>query len=206
MPETIAESVDTVRETLSFYDATAESYVVRTRALDMTPERQRFLAHLQTGCAVLDAGCGSGRDALAFHQAGLAVTAFDGSARMVELARANTDFPVEHRTFAQMDWLAAFDGVWACASLLHLPPRPLNDALRSVHRALRPQGVFYTSFKHGVGPRRDAQGRYFLDFTGNRLSEYLAFLGFRVGEVWFTSHKSDPTARWVNVLAFRSDV
>nr|QQZ48807.1 class I SAM-dependent methyltransferase [Phenylobacterium glaciei] len=69
---------------------------------------------------MLDAGCGSGRDALAFRGLGFQVTAFDGSSRMVEMAQAHTGLKVLHMDFSQVAWVAAFDGIWSCASLLHV--------------------------------------------------------------------------------------
>jgi SAM-dependent methyltransferase len=138
----------------------------------MAGDRARFLAHVPAGGAVLDAGCGSGRDALAFSQAGYAVTAFDGSAELARLASANTGLPVRHMTFAGMAWDAAFDGVWACATLLHLPLAELPAAFAGIARAMKPGGVFYASFKEGDG-ERFARGRHFTDLTGRRLSDLL---------------------------------
>ena len=91
--------------------------------------RSKFLIHVPAGGDILDAGCGSGRDALAFHRAGYRVTAFDASPEMCRMARQYTDLPVIQMTFQEMTWRSAFDGIWACASLLHVPQVELPDVL-----------------------------------------------------------------------------
>jgi SAM-dependent methyltransferase len=149
----------------------------------MAGDHARFLAHVPAGGAVLDAGCGSGRDAAAFAGAGYVVTAFDGSAELVRLATAATGLPVRRMTFADMDWDAAFDGVWACATLLHLPLAELPAAFARIAGALKPGGVFYASFKEG-DVERFARGRHFTDLTGPMLAELLAGSGLVPLESW----------------------
>ena len=162
---------------IEWYDANAESFAARTFGAGMEGDRSRFLAQVPDGGAILDAGCGSGRDALAFERAGYAVSAFDGSAKLAEIASANTGLAVRRLTFAEMDWDAAFDGVWACATLIHLPADDLSDAFAKIRRALRPGGAFYASFKEGAG-QRFANGRHFTDLSQPMLREMLIVAGF----------------------------
>jgi SAM-dependent methyltransferase len=189
---------------IGWYDANAEDFVARTFGPGMAAERARFLAHVPAGGAVLDAGCGSGRDALAFKEAGYDASAFDGSARLAEIAAANTGLPVQHLTFAEMDWDAAFDGVWACATLLHLTPAELPDALANIRRALKPGGAFYCSFKEG-GTERFANGRHFTDRTLESLSALLADAGFEGLDLWGGDDGRPDHAgeRWVSAVARR---
>ena len=147
-----------------YYDQHGEAYFHRTVDLDMGAERARFVAHLLPGASILDAGCGSGRDALAFDRAGYAVTAFDASPEMVRLATEHTGLTVLHLSFEKMTWLEAFDGVWASASLLHVARAALPDAFGRVVAALRPGGVAYASFKLGED-EREVEGRRFTDMT-----------------------------------------
>jgi 2-polyprenyl-3-methyl-5-hydroxy-6-metoxy-1,4-benzoquinol methylase len=105
------------------------------------------------GGFILDAGCGSGRDARAFREKGFSVYAFDACPELAALAAAHADIPVEVRTFADVDEEQRYDGVWACASLLHVPREHLPDALNRLWRALRPGGAFYLSFRPGAGDR-----------------------------------------------------
>jgi len=170
----------------------------------MEGDQARFLAHVPAGGAVLDAGCGSGRDAFAFRNAGYAVSAFDGSAELARIASANTGLAVRHLTFAEMDWDAAFDGVWACATLLHLPLAELPSALANIRRALRPGGAFYCSFKEGSG-ERFANGRHFSDMTLERLGDALATAGFEVLDAWgsFDGRPDHAGERWVSAVSRR---
>ena len=170
----------------------------------MEAERARFLAYVPAAGAILDAGCGSGRDALAMSRAGYAVTAFDGSAEMARLASRHAGLPVRHMTFEQMDWDQAFDGVWACASLLHLKRAELPGAFQRILRALRPGGVFYASFKLGH-EERGANGRHFTDLTGPLLSDLISNTGLAPLEVWTTADErpDHPGEDWVSAMSRR---
>jgi SAM-dependent methyltransferase len=189
---------------IPWYDANAEDFVARTFGPGMEGIRERFLAHVPSGGAVLDAGCGSGRDALAFKEAGYAASAFDGSARLVEMAARNTGLPVRHLTFAEMDWDAAFDGVWACATLLHLAPAELPVALANVRRALKPGGAFYCSFKEGAA-QRFKNGRHFTDMTLQSLRALIVAAGFELLELWDGDDGRVDHAgeRWVSAVSRR---
>jgi SAM-dependent methyltransferase len=196
--------VTSATASISWYDANAEEFVARSFDSAMQGLQARFLEHVPVGGAVLDAGCGSGRDALAFHEAGYAVSAFDGSARLADLAARVTGLPVRRLTFAEMDWDAAFDGVWACATLLHLPPADLPGALGSIHRALKPGGAFFCSFKEGE-TERFANGRFFTDVTLARLNALLIEARFEPLDLWDSDDVRPGRAgeRWVSAVARR---
>lgn len=185
---------------LSFYDEMAEAYIERTSSLDMSAIRGAFMGCLE-GPRVLDAGCGSGRDALAFKEAGLDVVAFDGSPRMAALAAARTGLPVQHLLFEDVTWERAFDGAWACASLVHMADPELHSSFRALLRALRTGGVLYASFKVGDGARVDENGRFFNDFTSERLRKALESCGAEVLSTWENDKVGGPPVRWLNVLA-----
>jgi SAM-dependent methyltransferase len=189
---------------IDWYDANAEAFVARTFGPAMEGDRARFLAHVPSGGAVLDAGCGSGRDALAFVQGGYTVSAFDGSAKLAEIASANTGLPVRCLTFPEMDWDAAFDGVWACATLLHLPAAELPDVLGKIRRALRPGGVFYASFKEGT-EERFANGRHFTDLNRPMLHKLLVTADLKPIEIWGSADgRADHAGEsWVSAVARR---
>ena len=116
------------------------------------------------GGLILDLGCGSGRDSLAFLEAGLAVDAVDGSAEMVKAASELTGLRAEHATFADFEPKGGYDGIWACSSLLHVPAAELPAIVAKYAAALKPGGRFYLSFKIGDhdGMRN---GRWFTDMT-----------------------------------------
>jgi 2-polyprenyl-3-methyl-5-hydroxy-6-metoxy-1,4-benzoquinol methylase len=85
----------------------------------MSPLYAPFLAHIPPGGRILDAGCGSGRDSLYFLRHGYKIDAFDASAKMCRLASNHIGQAVTQKTFKEVSNAAAFDGIWACAALLH---------------------------------------------------------------------------------------
>lgn len=160
----------------SYYDENAEPFFADTAFVDLSDGRRRFVAALPPGGRVLDAGCGSGRDALAFRELGFEVTAFDGSAAMVAKASAHTGLTVLHLDFAELTWCEAFDGIWANASLLHVPRRDLPDIMRGLRAALIPGGVWELSFKLGRGERQ-TPGRLFTDLDEPAARALIAEVG-----------------------------
>jgi SAM-dependent methyltransferase len=126
-----------------------------------TPQLAGFLARLPTGGAVLELGTGNGRDAAAMLTAGFAVTPSDASPELAAEAAARLGVPLRIMAFHELDDVAAYDGVWACAALLHAPRAELTDDLARIFRALRPGGLLTASFKAGDGEGRDALGRYY---------------------------------------------
>jgi SAM-dependent methyltransferase len=157
-----------------YYDRQAEAYRERTRGCDLVPLYEAFLSRLPAGAHILDAGCGPGRDTAAFLARGFRVTAFDASPAMVELATRVTGQPAELLTFQQLDVDAAFDGVWANASLVHVPTAEIDDVLRRVARALVPGGLLHASVKVGDGERVTPDGRLFCDYSDASLRAVFA--------------------------------
>jgi SAM-dependent methyltransferase len=107
--------------TLAYYENQAETFFAETVEVDMAPLYARFLARVPPGGQILDAGCGSGRDALAFRRLGYGRTAFEASPASARLASAHCGLAVEVRRFREIEWEGRFCGIWACASLLHVP-------------------------------------------------------------------------------------
>lgn len=192
---------------MDYYQHNAKSFFEATVDVDMSPLYQRFLPLLPPAGRILDAGCGSGRDLRAFAKLGYRVTAFDAAPALVALAEAYAGQPVFRARFQDIDWRESFDGVWACASLLHLPAAELPDALGRLATALVSGGVMYASFKYGHGERED-QGRHFTDLDEAGLSE----LHHRVAnlqplDVWITADQRPgrENERWLNALLRRCE-
>ena len=113
-----------------FFDATVTA--------DMAALQEAFLSRLPVGAHILDARCGSGRDAMAFGQRGCAVGAFDASAKLAEMASEHCGVEAAARTFADVVEVDTYDGIWCCASLLHVPAPEMGHAIGRLWLALRP--------------------------------------------------------------------
>jgi SAM-dependent methyltransferase len=146
-------------DTLQFYRCNAEAYAgwakaPSTRLFD-------FLAQLPPGGSILELGCGAGNHSAEMLSRGFSVRATDGSPEMAEIAARRLNHPVEAMLFHELDEEDAYDGVWASACLLHVPRDELAGILARIHRALKPDGLFYASYKIGEGDGRDSLGRYY---------------------------------------------
>jgi len=192
-------------DTHSYYEAQARQFFAETVVLEMGEIHRPFLEAIPAGGHILDAGCGSGRDARAFLERGYRVTAFDASPALAQLASAHLGQAVLVRRFAEVEEMAVYDGIWACASLLHVPPAEIPDALARLWRALKPGGVFYCSFKLGQG-EREQQGRHFTDADEARLSAWLEPLAEAVDIRFWRSADSRPERdeQWLNTLVRRA--
>ncbi len=191
--------------TLSYYDNNAERFFEETLRVDMASLYHPFLSLLPRGAHILDAGCGSGRDSLYFLRNGYTVTAFDASEKMVSMASDLLGQTVLRTSFDRMRFDRQFDGVWACASLLHVPRSAMYGVLARLTQHLKPHGAIYASFKYGDGEGvRD--GRFFNDYNENGLRMLLhALPELTIVDLWQTldlrSGKADSV--WLNALIHR---
>lgn len=135
--------------TINYYNEHAKSYYETTVGLDMGRLYQPFIDCLRPGAKVLDAGCGSGRDSLFFKNQGFQVTAFDASEELVKLSSRLLGQEVLLMSFENLQLPEQYDGIWACASLLHVKRSELPGVIAKLTEHLKPDGVFYLSFKYG---------------------------------------------------------
>jgi SAM-dependent methyltransferase len=194
---------------LGYYAEHAAHYAESTRTVDMVPLYARFLPYVPAGGRILDAGCGSGRDALAFRQRGYLVDAFDASPELASLASAHAGIPIKVLDFLSLSTEATYDGVWACASLLHVAAADQPQAWAGLWLALKPCGVVYASYKLGdesQAPERvDELGRPFTDATEARLASWLqGLVEVAQVETWITGdQRPGQSQAWLNVLVAR---
>ena len=146
-------------DTLQFYRRNAEAYAGWAKA--PSTRLVGFLAMLPEAGSILELGCGAGNHSKEMLSRGFRVRATDGSPEMAEIAAKRLNHPVEAMLFDELDEEAVYDGVWASACLLHVPRDELAGILAHVHRALKPEGLFYASYKVGHGDGRDSLGRYY---------------------------------------------
>jgi len=192
-------------DTLTYYNNNAADFFTNTVSVDMSVLYDRFISVLSPGSMVLDAGCGSGRDAKAFLQRGFRVAAFDASTELARLATAHVGIEVAVRRFADVREISCYDGIWACASLLHLPATEIPAALQSLWAALKPGGAFYLSFKIGVGERTQG-GRHFTDVSEPQLREWLGVLPDLLSiDCWHTAdQRPGRSEQWLNAIIMRT--
>ncbi|MGO7541723.1 class I SAM-dependent methyltransferase [Rhizobium ruizarguesonis] len=190
--------------TSAFYQENAETYAKRARSL---PKQQldAFLAGLAPGAAILELGCGGGQDSAYMLSQGFDVTPIDGSTELARQAEALIGRPVGVMLFQELDADSAFDGVWAHASLLHVPRPELPDVFTRIRRALRTGGIIHASFKAGDAEGHDGFGRYYNYPSAEWLSELLTKGDWRditIGESDGSGYDGKPT-RWLRVSAQR---
>ena len=146
--------------TLQFYRQNAEAYAKR----EITSRHARltkFLALLPKDAAILELGCGAGADSAEMIARGYDVTPTDGSPELAEIASRRLGRAVGTLLFHDIDAIEAYDGIWANACLLHVPRDQLANVLALIHRALKPGGAFYASYKKGDVDGRDTLDRYY---------------------------------------------
>ena len=199
---------DSRASTISYYDDHAEEFISGTFDVDMADLYRPFLEHIPHGGRILDAGCGSGRDSLAFLRLGHAVISIDASERMVEATRSVTGGDVRQLSFEAADFENEFDGIWACASLLHIPRQELSAVFGVLGKALKYDGILYLSFKHGNCERTE-NGRYFNDLDEVALrSIFSDDPRLEILKVWISEdvrNERRGNQQWLNALARRRD-
>ncbi len=149
--------------TLGHYDRNAESFWRGTRDHDVAQNIASLLGHIEGAApfTILDFGCGPGRDLKAFVDLGHVAVGLEGSARFVEMARAHAGCEVLHQDFLRLDLPPGrFDGVFANASLFHVPTQELPRVLRELHATLRPRGVLFSSNPRGGNEEGWNEERY----------------------------------------------
>jgi len=190
-------------KSIEYYNQKADAFFDRTINIDMSLAYGKFLSHLSKNAKILDAGCGVGRDAKYFKDLGYDITAFDGSIEMTRLSSNLLGQPTLHLKFQDIAFVQEFDAIWACASLLHVPYDELGTVIKRLYQAVKPQGVFYASFKYG-DCQRTVEERTFYDMNEKIIQPYLGNL-FSIIEFWQTPDMvskiaPSPANAWLNVL------
>lgn len=188
-------------KTIDYYNQYADEFTQATLNVDMESLYKPFLAELPESARILDLGCGSGRDTLAFKNKGYQVDAIDYSEVLVERATQLTGIAVKQQSFYEIEAHDEYDGIWACASLLHCDRDRLPEVLKRIFNALRRGGVCYISFKYGTIDRVK-DGRAFTDLDEEQAQELLDQLhAVTVLKQWITVDKRpDRQEKWLNLL------
>jgi SAM-dependent methyltransferase len=193
--------------TREFYAKHAREFVNSTVCIDLQKIYRPFLSRLPVGAHVLDAGCGSGRDTRAFIRLGIKVTSIDASPELAQIATTISGQRCEVMAFQDMTYRCVFDGIWACASLLHVSRNEMPDVLERFARALKPNGILYVSIKEGDGEEVAADGRFFSYFQRHEFQNLLTNPGwFRMIDTWVTvaADSSGSEWPWLNFISERT--
>ena len=188
--------------TLDYYNKEADVFFENTVSVDFSKIQEMFLKHIKPGGRILDLGCGSGRDSRAFLERGYDVVPVDGSAELAKLAGAYIGREVIVADFREFEPEGTFDGIWACASLLHLPKEEIAAVMRKQADHLAEGGCFYVSFKYGEF-QGERNGRYFTDMTEESFQELLEEVpGLVTEEVFVTGdvREGRNSEKWLNVM------
>ena len=189
-------------KTIEYYNENVSKFVNDTQDVVFCATQDLFLSYLNEGDSILDLGCGSGRDTKYFLSKGYKVDATDGSEEICKVASDYTGINVKCLLFNELDEIDKYDGIWACASILHLDRDDLIDVFHRIARALKDNGILYTSFKYSEfeGMRN---GRYFTDFTIESFNEFQTNIPeFIIEKNWITSdaRAGREDEKWLNLI------
>lgn len=191
-----------MNKTIDYYNRNSEAFRADTQKASLSEIQQEFSRLVRPNGRILDFGCGSGRDYLAFLEQGFQAEALDGSEAMCRIASEYAKAPVMNVRFEEFNVRDVYDGIFACASLLHLSSETLPEVLASLLGALHDDGILYCSFKYGdyEGVRN---GRYFLDLNEESLKRILSqFPKAEIIRIWITEdvRKERKGESWLNAL------
>ena len=192
--------------TIEYYNNEADRFFESTVSVDFSKIQEQFLKYVKPGGRILDLGCGSGRDSRAFLERGYEVVAVDGSRELAKIAGAYIGQEVIVADFREFEPEGTFDGIWACASLLHLPKGEIAAVMRQMAAHLAEGGCFYASFKYGEF-QGERNGRHFTDMTDESFKVLLREAPGLIIEELFTSgdvRANRESEKWLNVLMRKS--
>lgn len=189
-------------KTINYYDTNAKEFVEGTLNVDFKVTQDKFINKLPAKGYILDFGCGSGRDTKYFLAKDFNVDAIDGSIELCKIASEYTNIKVRHMYFNELSIVNKYDGIWACSSILHLSLDDLVDVFKRMSKALKDEGIIYTSFKYGdfSGERN---GRYFTDMTEDSFAKLIANVeNLKVEEQWITAdvRPQRGNEKWLNLI------
>ena len=186
---------------MNYYKEHAKDFIEGTINCDMSVQYDFFLKYLKKDSKkIMDLGFGSGRDSLYFKSKGYDICAIDPTKEFCENAKKLGLNDVRCLTAQDINFNEEFDGIWACASLLHVPSNELNEVFKRCSKALKQNGIMYCSFKYGEyeGIRN---GRYFTDLNEERFKEYILKTGLKIVDTLITKDvRPDREESWLNVI------
>lgn len=192
-------------QTCKYYDNCASEYSDKTIHINMAEIRETFTKHLPKNGHILDLGCGSGRDSYAFLRLGFSVTALEPSLKLAQLASSYIGQNVLQKKAQDMSDQETYDGIWACASLVHIPEQEFTTTLQQLTRSLKPGGVIYISLKQ-TEQHWDDLGRFYNGISTQAVKDFFTTTGaMRILDLYDSPCKLDASRPlWQNLLAQKS--
>ena len=191
-----------MNKTIEYYNKNTELFVSSTKDVEFNKMQNMLLKYLKKGDYILDLGCGSGRDSKAFLEKGFKVVSVDGSEKLCNIASSYIGQEVIFTTFQNFKSDIKFNGIWACASLLHLPYKDLKKVIKNLRNNLKEEGYFYLSFKYGEF-EGERNGRYFTNMTEKKFRNLIKdILEYEIVEEKITSdaRKGREEEKWLNII------
>ena len=186
----------------NYYESNAECYAAETFFADMSEQYQRFLPLLKKGAKILDVGSGSGRDACYFQKQGYQVTALEPSKNLGREIRKVFSGEIVCSDIQNYRPTERYDGIWACASLIHLQEEEVLQFFEKIDQYLNDNGIIYISGKNGLSTGKVEDGRFFLEFTEQLVEKILTVnTQLKLEQLWYTEDVNNRKGfRWLNVI------
>ena len=178
-----------------------KNFIEDTMNADMSKQYQLFEKYLNSNnLTILDLGFGSGRDSLYFQNKGYDVYSLDPIKEFCEHAKELGLKHVYQKSVEEMEFVDKFDGIWACASLLHIPYNELTNVFNKCYEALKKDGIMYCSFKYGEF-EGERNGRFFTDLNDEKLNDLIKNTRFKILELSITDDvRVDRNDKWINII------
>jgi len=195
-----------IKKTIETYDKIAKEYANKFKSIEPIKHLLKFFVKNIEGKRILDAGCGHGRDCKYFSELGFEVYGIDLSEKLLEIAKKNAPeakfFKMDMRKLEFPDEF--FDGIWCCASFLHIPKKDAEKTLREFYRVLKKNGILFIAVKKGIGEkvmRKDyykGGEKFFVFYTRDEIEELLRKVNFRI--ILTIIDKDDRGNTWIQVF------
>ena len=185
---------------MNYYSKNYKECINKTKNVDMKEYYNVFEMYLKPNSKILDVGFGSGRDSLYYNSRGYNVYSIDPIKEFCDNANELGLTNVYQMSIEDIEYNNEFDGIWACASLLHLESNKLVDVFNKCYEALKDNGLMYVSFKYG-----DFEGiiddRYFTYLVEESFINIINQTKFKIDKIWINNEdKLNRDIKWLNVV------
>jgi 2-polyprenyl-3-methyl-5-hydroxy-6-metoxy-1,4-benzoquinol methylase len=197
------------KTTIKSYDDTATEYYRVVSRFELLPEIKKFAKEVIKKGKILDLGCGPGHHSNYFSKQNFKVTGIDLSLEMIRLAKKefkDVDFKVMDMSNLDFD-INSFDGIWASASLLHVPKYKIKSLLRKLNELLVNDGILYISLKQGIGSemindvRYGGVNKFYVFYQPEEIENLLKSIGFKIIEIKLKGKRTSyDTNSWIHVF------